>query len=269
MFAVFSVVSSISGSVKYSDATHLPFSDPERKQTSKRTQKREKGCFLSALMRRRWSWEGHVCKISHRWFHHSAPVCSLAWLFAPACTHPSSTPVKVCLPTSHEANSPEARVQRHLHLHALVLLQDDALDHDQPVVCGHGHAHQQQPAGPEHRGQDGQCTAAARTHLEGKIKGVRQEEAVCRFGKRSSLMGNHGDRWAHMQPTAGCLPALACYCKDVLVTHPAASNNGRRQSYFHQTSEWKLHQKDIKKPSPYAASLRNFPSFSKEWLVWE
>lgn len=28
MFAVFSVVISISGSVKYSDATHLPFSDP-------------------------------------------------------------------------------------------------------------------------------------------------------------------------------------------------------------------------------------------------
>lgn len=53
MFAVFSVVSSMSGSVKYSDATHLPFSDPERKQASKRTQKMEKGCFLSALMRRR------------------------------------------------------------------------------------------------------------------------------------------------------------------------------------------------------------------------
>lgn len=90
--------------------------------------------------------------------------------------HPSSTPVTPRLPTSHEANSPEARVQRHLHLHALVLLQDDALDHDQPVVRGHGHAHQQQPAGPEHRGQDCQRAAAARTHLEGAIKGVRQEE---------------------------------------------------------------------------------------------
>lgn len=30
MLAVFSVVISISGSVKYSDATHLPFSGPER-----------------------------------------------------------------------------------------------------------------------------------------------------------------------------------------------------------------------------------------------
>lgn len=29
MFAVFSVVISISGSVKYSEATHLPFSDPK------------------------------------------------------------------------------------------------------------------------------------------------------------------------------------------------------------------------------------------------
>lgn len=31
IFAVFSVVISISGSVKYSDATHRPFSDPVRK----------------------------------------------------------------------------------------------------------------------------------------------------------------------------------------------------------------------------------------------
>lgn len=32
MFAVFSVVISISGSVKYSDATHFPFSDPKKHQ---------------------------------------------------------------------------------------------------------------------------------------------------------------------------------------------------------------------------------------------
>ena len=32
MLAVFSVVISISGSVKYSDATHLPFSGPERER---------------------------------------------------------------------------------------------------------------------------------------------------------------------------------------------------------------------------------------------
>lgn len=152
--------------------------------------------------------------------------------------------LRVCLPTSHKANSPEARVQRHLHLHALVLLEDDALDHDQPVVCGHGHTHQQQPAGPEHRGQDGQRAAAARTHLEGKIKGVSQEEeshitAVCRCGKRSLLKGNPGERWAHVQPTAGYLPALACNCKDALVTHPAASHHGRCQSCFHQTLQVK------------------------------
>lgn len=38
MLAVFSVVISISGSVKYSDATHLPFSGPggERKKVKKK-----------------------------------------------------------------------------------------------------------------------------------------------------------------------------------------------------------------------------------------
>lgn len=81
-------------------------------------------------------------------------------------------------------------MQRHLHLHALVLLQDDALHHDQPVVCRHSHPHQQQPAGSKHCGQDGQCTAAARTHLEGIAKGVRRAEelrvkSVGKFGKKS------------------------------------------------------------------------------------
>lgn len=101
-------------------------------------------------------------------------------------------------------------MQRHLHLHALVLLQDDALHHDQPVVGGHGHAHQQQPAGPEHRGQDGQRAAAARAHLEGAIKGVRQEErprvpALSGSGKRSSVMGKHQHRHTHVRPTSGHL----------------------------------------------------------------
>lgn len=45
MFAVFSVVSSISGSVKYSDATHLPFSDPERKQANIRNPEDGKRLF--------------------------------------------------------------------------------------------------------------------------------------------------------------------------------------------------------------------------------
>lgn len=35
ILAVFSVVISISGSVKYSDATHLPFSGPERERERK------------------------------------------------------------------------------------------------------------------------------------------------------------------------------------------------------------------------------------------
>ena len=41
IFAVFSVVISISGSVKYSDATHLPFSGPE-KETETDQKKRER-----------------------------------------------------------------------------------------------------------------------------------------------------------------------------------------------------------------------------------
>lgn len=70
------------------------------------------------------------------------------------------------LRTGHEADSPQSGVQRHLDLHTLVLLQDDALHHDEPVVGGHGYAHQQQAAGSEHCGQDGQRTTATRTHLE-------------------------------------------------------------------------------------------------------
>lgn len=45
MLAVFSVVISISGSVKYSDATHLPFSDPgeggEKSEQERKTRKRK------------------------------------------------------------------------------------------------------------------------------------------------------------------------------------------------------------------------------------
>lgn len=40
MLAVFSVVISISGSVKYSDATHLPFSGPERERRRSEGRKR-------------------------------------------------------------------------------------------------------------------------------------------------------------------------------------------------------------------------------------
>lgn len=76
--------------------------------------------------------------------------------------------------SSHEANSPEAWMQGHLHLHALVLLEDDALHYNQPVVCGHGHPHQQQPTGSKHCGQDGQRTAAARTHPATRVVRTRQ-----------------------------------------------------------------------------------------------
>lgn len=46
MLAVFSVVISISGSVKYSDATHLPFSGPER-EMEKRRRRRSEGREIS------------------------------------------------------------------------------------------------------------------------------------------------------------------------------------------------------------------------------
>lgn len=51
--------------------------------------------------------------------------------------------------TCHEADPPQARVQRHLDLGGLILLQDDSLLHQQPVVGRHGNADQQQAAGAE------------------------------------------------------------------------------------------------------------------------
>jgi len=51
MLAVFSVVISISGSVKYSDATHRPFSGPEREREGERERERERERIQSyALM---------------------------------------------------------------------------------------------------------------------------------------------------------------------------------------------------------------------------
>lgn len=69
------------------------------------------------------------------------------------------------LPTCHEADPPEAGVQRHLDLGGLVLLQDDSLLHQQPVVCWHGDAHQQQTTGPENRREQRQGPRTERTHL--------------------------------------------------------------------------------------------------------
>lgn len=57
MFAVFSVVISISGSVKYSDATHLPFSDPIRKHKGERG--KVEGHNLD-LFRDAWKKQKHV-----------------------------------------------------------------------------------------------------------------------------------------------------------------------------------------------------------------
>lgn len=133
-------------------------------------------CMCATAM---WSTCIHLQQSSpSRWSHCRRRCCCCGSVCAFIC-------VFMCMfsLTGHKAHSPEARVQRHLHLHALVLLQDDALHHDEPVVSGHGHPHQQQPAGSKHSGQDGQSAAAARTHLRGggeevggeEQKGVRQE----------------------------------------------------------------------------------------------
>lgn len=187
---MFSVVISISGSVKYSEATHLPFSDPKRKHTTGKT--------LDGLA-------SHGQSI-----HGQSP--------------PSVSPRRR---TSHEANSPQARMQRHLHLHALVLLQDDALHHDQPVVRGHGHPHQQQPAGSEHRGQDGECAAAARAHLRGR--GEEEEahvRAVGAFGTGKKAPRHTCDSDTRQRPAATFVSQLVI-AKDELVTRPVAANPGK------------------------------------------
>lgn len=68
------------------------------------------------------------------------------------------------LRSCHKADSPQSRVQRHLDLCCLVLLQDDTLLHQQPVVGRHGDAHQQQAAGPKYGGQQCERSRAERTH---------------------------------------------------------------------------------------------------------
>lgn len=75
--------------------------------------------------------------------------------------------------TCDEADPPQARVQRHLDLGGLVLLQDDPLLHQQPVVRRHGDTHQQQTAGPENRREQREGPGAERTHL---WRGEEEEE---------------------------------------------------------------------------------------------
>lgn len=72
--------------------------------------------------------------------------------------------------TCHKANPPEARVQRHLDLSGLVLLQDNAFLHQQPVVCGHSNANQQQSTGPENGREQRQGPRTEWTHLWGDEK---------------------------------------------------------------------------------------------------
>ena len=61
IFAVFSVVISISGSVKYSEATHRPFSEPERA----RERESERGGHQKSIKSKKdcetWKEGNHTC----------------------------------------------------------------------------------------------------------------------------------------------------------------------------------------------------------------
>lgn len=89
-------------------------------------------------------------------------------------------------PTCHEADPPQAGVQRHLDLGGLVLLQHDPLLHQQPVVRRHGNADQQEAAGAENRGEQRQRAGAEGTHLgrerrsDGQELMPRKEEKIKR-----------------------------------------------------------------------------------------
>lgn len=68
MFAVFSVVISMSGSVKYSADTHLPFSDPATKHTH--THRKKKVSFYSEWCMRRQNKTTKVsgaCAVHRQW----------------------------------------------------------------------------------------------------------------------------------------------------------------------------------------------------------
>lgn len=70
-----------------------------------------------------------------------------------------------CVGTCYKTHSPQARVQCHLDVDRLVLLQYDALLHQQPIIRRHGNPYQQQSACPKHRGEQRQSPTAARAHL--------------------------------------------------------------------------------------------------------
>lgn len=88
MFAVFSVVISISGSVKYSDATHLPFSDPEVKHKH-RKQNGASAVVLTCDDHVHGSFSFSFSLFSHSagLFLHFVPVCHCDAVYSHALQH--------------------------------------------------------------------------------------------------------------------------------------------------------------------------------------
>lgn len=117
--------------------------------------------------------------------------------------------------TCYEADPPQARVQCHLDLSGLILLQDNSLLHQQPVVRWHGNADQQQAAGPEHWGQQRQSSGAEGTHLGTKSReeqtGIKKWREIDEKQSRESSEGQidhmyrscHALKYAHADETSG------------------------------------------------------------------
>lgn len=76
--------------------------------------------------------------------------------------------------TSKEADPPEARVQGHFDLRALVLWKDDAFLQVQPVVCTDCDAQQAQTADSKDTAQQGQGLPPTGAHLRGWSLGSQQ-----------------------------------------------------------------------------------------------
>lgn len=100
MFAVFSVVISTSGSLKYSDATHLPFSDPDRKHTH--TQERHEGKCCGLLSGSQWCIKKQnktnqkkktTCVASAVLLTGNAHVLWQLWFQRPGARFPSFSPL--------------------------------------------------------------------------------------------------------------------------------------------------------------------------------
>lgn len=87
-------------------------------------------------------------------------------------------------PTCEEADAPQARVQGHLDLCALVLGQDHALLQVQPVVGADGDAQEAQAAHGKDAAQQGQGLPPAGTHLPEGRQARGHQQAVGSGGRR-------------------------------------------------------------------------------------